>query len=171
MPSLVLRPFDIVLLEVVPRGTATTMKGDFKSSVMGAGFPEESRRVELSSLETSAEDEPTRVYQIQGVIPSNQKGGTLIVTVQQFDGGIGRLQNDIGTHWSASAGIEGGAVATTPILGSKTYASAWQGWRIEIQPEHADHIFKVDMDSDIEGEYSTRFSAWFIPFDGPELLE
>ncbi len=93
--------------------------------------------------------------------PSSNNGGIVVVTAQLTVGGEATAQPNIGTHFSASAQIDGQQAECRPVLGSETYPSSWQAWRIPVTPSSAPQVLDLSVTTDLW--LNLAFRAYFLP--------
>jgi hypothetical protein len=131
-----LRPFEVVLLELVPAAGAPSLDRHFTDRPLPGSFARPSRAVPLSCRELSpgkaGTAEPTRRVRVAGRLPDDGGRGTLVLSLQVTDGDTLRQRWDPGSKFAAAVSVDGRVVRATPVLGPKGYAAAWQAWRIRL---------------------------------------
>ena len=85
--DLAMRPFEVVLLEAVPKGEKPALDRPFADQPLPRAFSEASRRVELKALppEQAAANQPATIH-VRGQIPSTAAGGVLVMAVELRQG-------------------------------------------------------------------------------------
>ncbi len=170
--AMALRPFQVVLLEAVPRSEAPSLARTFPREPVPTGFAEPSRTVAVTAEKESTA--PT-AWTVCGEVPATVAGGALVVAVglHQADGQPFEAVNT-GAFLTASATVAGSSVPVTPVLGARTYPCAWQAWRLTVPPGSVAALFELritdtlDQTTDRHGapcgdSVQRRFSAHFLP--------
>jgi hypothetical protein len=113
--SLWLRPFEVVLLEIVPAGEPPALSRTWQTARIPSGFAEPTRVLALADA--------TRPAAACAVIPPAAKGGTLVAVAPGFLAG------------KLDAQLDGGPVTAVQICSEYSYWKAsWQAWRIQVGP-------------------------------------
>lgn len=178
-PSIALRPFEVVLLEVVPAGESPSLDREFKAQPMPTSFAEPSTRLEIlaaiadgveprsvpvESDERAGEDPlpPKRVYSIKGRVPAST-GGTLAVSMELFKESAAHVLVNVGRFFSIQGELGGQPARCTPANGHDTYPVSWQLWRIPVAPSDRETDFELYATVMVEQAVEIRCSAWFVP--------
>lgn len=140
-----LRPFQVVLLEVVVVGTAPSLSRKFQDVPLVEHFAEPSRALAVSvdvgdssrALKVPLEADggelpPRRVLDIRCEVAASQYGGMLMVGLKMRRGGLVFQMGDVGRHFAGEGTVDGQPAVCQPILGAWTYPAPWQGWRMPI---------------------------------------
>jgi hypothetical protein len=167
-----MRPFEVVLLEIVPHGDAPSLPRTFRDEPMPAGFAEASCPVPVQVAEPGAAAEP---WTVSGTIPASAAGGTLAVVLELADESGQPLElGNLGSFFAAEATVAGAPAMAQPALGPEGYPSSWQTWRIAVPPNTPAQPFAVCI-TDLPGKSSwmnagrdtgrvqRRFSTHFLP--------
>ena len=175
--TLALRPFQVVLLEAVPRGEAPSLARSFRGEPIPTGFAEPSRAVAITA---KREDPTPAAWTVRGETPGTVAGGALVVAVElvRADGEPFEAVNT-GAFLTASATVAGASVPVTPVLGARTYPCAWQAWRLAVAPGAAPAPFELRIADTLDkttDRHATpcgdgvrrRFRAHFLPDGTPE---
>ncbi len=166
--SISLRPFEVVLLEVVPRGERPSLSRAFEAKPIPSGFPEASRSVEITV--DDVRDKPKRQLVVNGEVPRSTTGGTLVVTVEMSRGSGPWATRNVGEHLLAQGKLVGRSGAFQPVLGKRTYPAPWQAWRIAVEPSAEPRPFELSITSKaIANVVRLACKAYFIPHSGMEL--
>ena len=162
--DLAMRPFEVVLLEAVPKGEKPALDRPFADQPLPTSFSESSRRVEVNVLPSHR---PTAnhpaIFHVQGKIPPTAAGGVLVVTVELHQGSHAWAPRNTGSNFTAEASVAGGSVSVQPVLGNLTYEVPWQAWRIPIAPAGEPRDFELSIRSRLPPDVSREFSAYFLP--------
>jgi hypothetical protein len=156
--AIALRPFDVVLLEIVPHGQSPSLNRSFPSKPVPLHFAEATQEIDITSvadakppLPTQKPAEPTpkptnlMSLAMHGQIPATGSGGALVVSVQIRDGS-GRFEvRGPGQYLSCRPKLAGQDAACQPVLGKDTYPSCWQAWRIAVEPSAAPRPLEMEM--------------------------
>jgi len=149
--ELALRPFEVVLLEVVPEGETPTLGGTFPRRAIPRQFAEVSRAIEPSSAEApdgphlalpldaeppKPDAPPVTKRTIHGTlsVPSSRQPAVLALALEVFDGSRLVSRRDAGRYFAASILLDGNPVPHEETVKQKTYPSGWQVWRVELVP-------------------------------------
>jgi len=147
--SIVLRPFEVVLLEIVPSGGSPSLKRSFVSELIPEAFAETSCELRLKifypenanplivprEIDRPANAPalpPKRVLMVKGRIPACKNGGTLVITLEMLKRAKAHMIADIGKHFIMQCRFSGQEIKYQPIFQQKTYPVNWQGWRIQV---------------------------------------
>jgi hypothetical protein len=146
--SISLRPFDVLLLEVVPAGQAPTLDRQFPVQPMASGFAEASRPVEISISASSEKDSSTVSLTVRGNIPPARNGGTLVAS-------------EAGKQLT----IQSCRIAGKNVPCSQPPRDAsWQVWRMSVEPVDQARDFEMVATSTLsEEDAKRRCRVFFIP--------
>lgn len=178
--SIALRPFEVVLLELVPSGESPSLKRRFVSEAIPEAFVEASRELALNiSFPENAGilivpreiDQPTnaparppkRVLMVKGKIPACKNGGTLVVVAEMIKKSKAYMINDIGKYFAVQSYLSGREIKCQPIFQQKTYPVNWQGWRIQAGPAEVVHDFEQCITVMADNEVQMTVKGHFIP--------
>ncbi len=159
--SISLRPFEVVLLEVVPRGKRPSLSRAFEAKPIPSGFPEASRPVEITVDDVS--DKPKRQLVVKGEAPRSTTGGTLVVTVEMNRGSGPWATRNVGEHLLAQGKLVGRSGAFQPVLGKRTYPAPWQAWRIAVEPSAEPQPFELSITTTLSAKVRLTCAGYFIP--------
>ncbi|OHB76932.1 MAG: hypothetical protein A2W31_10385 [Planctomycetes bacterium RBG_16_64_10] len=191
-----LRPFDVVLLEVVPLGQTPTLDRAFETRPLPVCFQVASQSVDIDvryvqdrpdPAEMSA---PTAVDPAQtgatgatgpttpiparsqpasarlvvcGRVPAAPQGGLVVVTVEMMSrSGTPTELRNVGEHFSANGRLDGQPAAWQPVLGTATYPSCWQAWRLALGPATQAREIALHITADIAPDVDLRCRGYFI---------
>lgn len=169
---LAMRPFEVVLLEVVPHGGAPSLPHAFRDEPIPAGFDEASRPVSLHIAGPGTKEE---AWTLSGTIPASATGGVLAVVLELTDGSGHPLElGNVGSYFKADATVGGSPAAAQPAVGLEGYPGSWQTWRMAVPAASPAQPFAVRI-NDQAGKPSgpnppnawagarRRFTAHFLP--------
>lgn len=166
--SLCLRPFEVVLLEVVPAGEAPSLNRRFELGPVPDKFIEPTRPIELTvepvrpeSGRASSSEEKTVV--VRGQLPATNSGGMIILTAEMKTGSEPLPLKNVGTLFSCEGKLAGENVQVQPVLGTATYPSSWQAWRTAATPSAVPRDFQLTIGSTAPANARFAFKAYFIP--------
>ncbi len=179
--SISLRPFEIVLLELVGDNEAPSLHRTFEMKPMPHSFAESTTPIALcitsadidNALRVPREEDtstekhtplpPKRVVMVTGQLPSNQQGGTLVVTCELFEKADLALLDDCGKFFAVQAMVAGNSTASTPVVRNRTYPASWQAWRIKTTPSVVVQEFELRITMMIPESVSIQCHGFFIP--------
>jgi len=169
--QMAMRPFEVVLLEIVPRGEALSLSRAFRDEAIPAGFAEASCPVPVRAAEPGAAAE---AWTVSGRIPASAAGGTFAVALELADESGHPVElGNLGSFFAAAGTVAGKSVVAQPALGPEGYPSSWQTWRIAVPPGSPAQSFSLRI-TDLPGKSSwmnggkdasrkqRRFSAHFV---------
>lgn len=145
-----LRPFETVLLEVVPVGTPPSLNRSFASKPLAASFADPSRELSLSIIPSTtrmlqvpietgvgesdrAKLPPKRSLVLHCQVPPSKHGGTVMIALEMRKAGLSALMEDVGRHFAAQAKTDGKQADLETVVPQATFAVPWQGWRIALR--------------------------------------
>jgi hypothetical protein len=152
-----LRPFQVVLLEVVPSGSAPSLGRRFEVAPLPKSFTEPTRELTLDTTQAR------QVFSIKGEVPACQHGGTLVITAEMSKGKVAVMTKDVGAHFSASGTLGGAPRECHPVLGKATYPASWQAWRIAVEASSAPRPFEFSIVNSTELEVQVTCHGHFVP--------
>jgi hypothetical protein len=170
--TILLKPFEVTLLEVVPTGERPTLDRSFATQPLPAHFAEPSREVSLAvhAAEESPQVSPpakdareSRRLAIQSQSPASERGGTLIIAAKLAQGARDFSLSDMGSHFSAEAKQDGQPIPCQPVLGKATFPCPWQAWRIPVQPSKELRPLEITVDALIPNAVELKWSGYFLP--------
>lgn len=186
--AIALRPFEVVLLEVVPQGQAPTLNRKFPSRMIPHHFaeptvalelvvstrkpkslvPEDRKSVAAVPLQSQAQNVmagPKRVLALAGRTPPSRRGGTLVIAAERSREGLAFQGNHPDREWELEAAIGGRDARPVPALKGKICPTAWQTWRIAAAASSVPRDFTCQIAARCPNDVRLRFSAHFIPKD------
>lgn len=178
--SISLRPYEVVLLEVVPAGTPPSLNRSFAGKPLPASFAEPSRELSLSvtpktsgglsvPLETEVKESdratlpPKRSLTVQCQVPPSQNGGIVMIALEMWKGSLCAPMSGIGRHFAAQAMTDGKEVALQAVGPKESAAVPWQGWRIALSPSDRAQKLEVLISAMMAEEVETVCHGYFIP--------
>ncbi|MFV2069396.1 MAG: hypothetical protein ACC645_20730, partial [Pirellulales bacterium] len=163
--SICLRPFEVVLLEVVPSGQAPTLNRRFDVKPIPARFAEASRSVEITVEQVQEKHELSSLRLIvKGKVPASTKGGMVVLSVKMTRGSEVAKTGKIWDWIEATRGeVAAKVVPLQPVVGKRTHAVCWQAWRIQVEPSARPQDFEFSAVSKTEENIEQEFNTYFIP--------
>lgn len=180
--SLALRPFEVVLLEIVATrdDPAPGARGivQFPQAHAPIAFDEPTCAVPVNvTIDTAAEPLPVpreqdrdahdlpgkQVMRVSGSLPASTRSGTLAVTAELRRNGNAVVTEDIGKFFAVSATIAGVETDATPVLRNRTYPAPWQAWRIAVEPGRTARPWEVAITIMAPDDANLECRATFIP--------
>jgi len=152
-----LRPFEVVLLEAVPAGTAPSLDRNFPAAQLPKTFEEPSRELMLATSQAQRE------LTVRGEAPPCKRGGTLVITTEMRKGSVAVMTRDVGKHFVASGTLGKKPVDGHAVLGNATYPASWQAWRIAVEASAAPQRFQFSITNDVEMEAVFVSRGYFLP--------
>jgi hypothetical protein len=104
-----------------------------------------------------------RPYTIQAQLPAAAHGGTFVVAADLKNGSQAVWLGDMGTYFSSEAKLVGKTVACQPVLGTATYGSPWQAWRIAVEPSAEPRTVELSITTSLPRNVQCVFQGHFIP--------
>jgi len=71
---------------------------------------------------------------VKGQVPASANGGLLAVTIEMTRGSQPMRVGGPGKHLTAQGTLAGQPAVCKPVLGTATYPSCWQAWRMAVAP-------------------------------------
>ncbi len=106
-----------------------------------------------------------RSWRITGQAPETQQGGLLVISVELVRDGKPVEVPNLGAHLSLEGTLAGEAADFRPALGQQAYPSAWQSWRLDLDPRQAGQPFEMIVQTGGLPNCELRWTAHFIPRD------
>ena len=166
--SIALRPFEIVLLEIVPHGQSPSLNRDFPSQPIPLGFAEASRPIKISVTKNTpspiAAPKPAgpRSVVVKGQVPASPHGGMLVVYAQMRTAGKLVAFPGPGKLLSGQGKLAGKTVAWQPALGKETYPSSWQTWRTIVERSAEPRPFQLEITTSLTN-VDLSCKSYFLP--------
>ena len=105
----------------------------------------------------------SRPVTVKGQVPPSAKGGMLVVTVQLTRGTQPMRVDGPGRHLTAQGTLAGRAVSWRPVLGTATYPSCWQAWRLTVGPSSQPQAFELAITAKFGPGVQLAIKGHFIP--------
>jgi hypothetical protein len=80
---------------------------------------------------------------VQGDAPPSPDGGLLVVTVEMSRNGQPVEIHNVGRQLSGEGTLNGKPLAWQPVLGTATYPSCWQAWRLPLEASTQPQAFEL----------------------------
>jgi hypothetical protein len=175
-----LRPFEAVLLEVVPAGVPPSLGRTFENRPIPSAFEEPSRalmaRIDPApdpNLQVPIEEDigksgpaeklPRRSIRVTCQIPATSRGGILAILLEMAANGLARSINNVGRHFAAIAAISGAEQEVIPVLGFWTFDAPWQGWRVPVTASVLARDVEMRIAARLGAEVELLCRAYFLP--------
>jgi hypothetical protein len=100
---------------------------------------------------------------IQGQVPSSHDGGLLVVSVEMKQGPAPMPMGGPGKSFSAHGKLAGKTIQCQPVLGTATYPSSWQAWRIAVQPSAGPQAFELSITTTLPPTIRGTCQGHFLP--------
>ena len=170
-PTLALRPFAVVLLEVFPAGARPSLDRDLPTVVAPQAFADASRDVDCAVSAAPVGEAPAlpagsklgQALRLAGSAPASPSGGVLAVTVELLKDGKRFTQGDPGRQYAAVATLGGQTIAATPALRDKGYPAGWQAWRLAVLPSPAPQPWALSVSFTADASVSVTARAHWLP--------
>ena len=159
-----LRPFQVVLLEIVPQEERPALGRHFDQQPIPGSFRQPSQPVEVS-----ASPNPAGGWQVTGLAPTRPSGGTLVVSVQLNRDGRPYMMDDARSLYSCHGTVGGRQAACVPVApgpGSPAVWS-WEAWRMLLPPAADREAIELGISAGTPADVKLNFAGHFIPSDGP----
>ncbi len=146
---IVLRPFEIVLLEAVSAGEKPLLGSSFSDRPMPVDFAEHSRELQIRRADSElAIDVPA------------SRHAYLAITADVRLNGRPLMRTDAGSHWQFDAP---GDLRFVPVLTRQIYyRCSWQAWRAEFQSSR-DREIRMKITGDAPAGAEVNYKAYIIP--------
>ena len=139
-----LNPFEVVLLEAVPAGTAPSLGRNFPAAPLPKTSDEPSRELPVATSRNQRE------LTVRGEMPSCPRGGTLVISTEMRQGSTAVMTRDVGKHFAASGTLGGRSAECHAVLGVATPPACWQAWRIPVEASANPQTFQISITNSIE---------------------
>ena len=168
--AIALRPFEVDLFEVVPRGEPPSLDRLFEERRLHRAFSTASKPVEETISDAPADqavavprEGTKRTVRITCSIPPSPSGGTLVVLAEAHQGDRAAAQGDIAGCFGATATISGTDISCQPIIPRCSFASPWQGWRIPVAASSESHDTSILVSTVLPPNVEIRWSVRWVP--------
>lgn len=175
--GLCLRPFEVVFLEVVSRGTAPSLERVFPDAPQTSLFAEPSRALTVAALEpaglgalsllcdadNSASPVPRRTLQVAVVAPAATTHATLAVSLELFRNERRQVCYDFGRYVAGTATLDGQAITVQPVIHARTHPVGWQAWRVPLEPAARERHVVLTVTVATNADAVLRWQAYFVP--------
>ncbi len=177
-PKLLLRPFEVVLLEAVAPGKRPSGSGRFPVEAMPHTTCQPSFEVPLRIGKASAARRPPAAVSnaspsasqpltarcLTGQLPAISGAGTLAVSVELARAGRVFAVTAVDCLW-AEAKLARRKKEIEPVLTGKCYPAPWQLWRMSVEPSPKPVPFEMVVWSALPRDVELSFLAHFVPMD------
>ncbi len=179
--TLALRPFETVLLEIVPAGESPTLRRKYELQPMPTAFTEPSRTLDITvkkqehisgtgaSVHDAATGEPmvqvpatiTQLI-VRGTVPPSTTRGFLSISDAFFLQAKPYWTSDCKTGFTLTGTLNGKIIVFEPVINNGLYRAPWQTWRLPLAPSDKPQAFEVILSSSLPKEIEHQFSAHLI---------
>lgn len=176
-----LRPFEVILLELVPDGGNPRPQAQFEVATLPGKFTEASRRLKISCSPLPpdqavplANEHPPRTptadtsqtIRVDAEIPSCAGSALLAVTLEIRQSGRLVCRPNPGHHCAAAFTLTGQPVNAQPVLG-RGHPAGWQAWRITLPPADIPRRISARLTATAAATMELYAAAFFIPTQVP----
>jgi hypothetical protein len=183
--TLVLRPFEVVLLEVVPAGGRPSLPRELPALPVPTAFAEPTRTLDLTlrgiaeprklpALPIDKADDlpkdfsmpPRHDWVAEGTLPATAAGGTLYLAIERYlKDGKALVDGNVSRAVAVTARVAGKRLPVAPVIrpARASYPTHWQGFRLALGAGARPRRFTVDVASRHAPEVEVRVKAYFIP--------
>jgi len=176
--SITVRPFQVILLEIVPTGERPSLDFDFPVKPVPDNFETRPRELELGlskprgglDLDPPAAEKGEfnrREVRIRCSIPPGNDSEFVVVSALLSKGPISPMISNLGGNFNAVASIDGGDVDCCPVVHEMSYPSCWQAWRLKIVPSSEERQLEMLVVALLPEGVEMNWEGHIIP--GPEL--
>jgi hypothetical protein len=166
-----LRPWEVVFLELVPKGEKPSLGRLFSDQQATTTFSEPSGSVAFDvtpsdeMLPVTADHDngakpAKRSFVIRCHLPATRNGGILVVSAEMVRDGKAVSMWGAGRNFGAKCD----SAAPQPIVRERGWGCPWQGWRIPVPPGDARDI-ALTVSALLDAKIELRWSAMFVPTD------
>ncbi len=99
---------------------------------------------------------------IRGQVPPSRGGGLLVVSVEMRQGPEPVRLDGPGKSFSAEGKFAGEPIECQPVMGTATYPSCWQAWRIAVKPAPEPRSFELAVRCRLSPKVQLTWKAHFI---------
>jgi hypothetical protein len=100
---------------------------------------------------------------IEGQVPASTSGGLLVVSARLGDGPHPPEPSNIGTYFTHQGFVDEQPATWTAVLGTATYPSSWQAWRLEVAPSATPRRFRLVVESSLKLAVPEALAAYYLP--------
>jgi hypothetical protein len=105
-------------------------------------------------------------FLVRGSLPPTKSGGIMVVTVVMKNGSDSVRFANVGTHFSWEGKLAGEIARFQPVLGTATYPSCWQAWRLEVAPSAQLRPFELAITANVAPDVQLVPAGYFVPGTG-----
>jgi hypothetical protein len=104
-----------------------------------------------------------RSLAVTGQVPASSTGGMLVISVQMTRGTQPMRVGGPGKYLTAQGTLGGETVVCKPVLGTATYPSCWQAWRIAVEPSARPQPFELMITAAFGPDIQFASKGHFLP--------
>ncbi len=179
--TLALRPFDVVLVEIVQPASSAALGVSLPDEQIARSFAEPSRAIDIADLATTADgphlrllaeeaaegseaEDPTKTT-LRGTltVPARPTAGILAVAAQVFDGERVVARRNAGRYFAAAFTLDGKDAPFAEAVGLRTYPCGWQVWRLPVGPSEAESVYELTITVAADAAMRVVSTAHLVP--------
>lgn len=103
---------------------------------------------------------------VRGQVPVSAGGGLLVISLPMTRGSQPMRVGGPGKYLTAQGTLAGQAVACKPVVGTATYPSCWQAWRLDIAPSAQRQPFELAITANFAPDVQLSPTGYFVPVTG-----
>jgi hypothetical protein len=103
---------------------------------------------------------------VKGRVPASANGGLLVISVQMTRGSQPMRTGGPGKYLTAEGTLAGQAAVWKPVVGTATYPSCWQAWRLPVAPSAQSLPFELTIKANFAPDVQLSPSGYFVPGQG-----
>jgi hypothetical protein len=103
---------------------------------------------------------------VKAQVPASTAGGLLVVSVQMTRGLEPIRVGGPGKYLTAQGTLDGHAAAWKPVVGTATYPSCWQAWRLPVAPSAQPQPFELAITANFAPDVQLTPTGYFVPGEG-----
>jgi len=135
LPTITMRPFETVLLEIVPNGDTPSIERRWKTQAISTEFSNSSKKLKVKSYKPKHKKETVTIKGAAPIPPDSQ--GIGVITCEHTESGVAVNAMNPNQRDELTLKINGQNVRLQPVLGDITYPVPWQAWRFDISASGA----------------------------------
>lgn len=179
-PIIPLRPFEMALLEITPRGIPPSLQRRFCSVRLPEKFNTPTQPISLEqerlnpqgARSVPGDADPGKpgmappvkhALLLRGSLPASRNGGMLVIMLEMTVDNRALSINNVGRFLIAEAQIDNRSLPLIPVMGEWTYPAAWQAWRAALPAIPVTNEIEVIVTALLDARVNLSSRAYFIP--------
>lgn len=175
-----LRPFDVVLLEILPLGATPMARQPLPVERPSPSPSEPTVRLSVATdetpgvpagrvlLDTAARrgvplEFARRTFRMRTRLPGTRAGGTAVPWVRVVRDGRPVALDDAGGHFAVAATLGGHPTRAIPVVRDRTYSVPWQAWRIVVPARSEPLDLEVRVTAALPAGATLEADGAFVP--------